>query len=85
MQLKLLCIHDVTLCDCDGKNDIEIKEGDTVNVLVDKDGVRFEFEPNVYGLPYDFDGINRDFISAFGDVQSNLSKSKKLHNVLWRQ
>lgn len=65
MFIRLLCIKSADFTDHYGNSHFTIKEGDTVSAMVDYDGVRFEYEPNHYSLPYRFEDIAKSFISEF--------------------
>ena len=72
MLIKLLCISTIRINNSYyGGKDFVIKEGDIVNALIDRDGVRFEYEPNHYSVPYRFEDVDNDFISAFDEDTYN--------------
>lgn len=66
MFIKLLCTNSSTFCSSIyGGSDFTINEGDIVRALIGADGVRFEYEPNHYSLPYRFEDVSKGFISEF--------------------
>ena len=71
MFIKLLCIKTADFNDLYGKIQFTIKEGSTVSALIDRQGVRLEYEPRHYSLPYRFEDIEKGFISALDEETYN--------------
>lgn len=65
MFIKLLCIETVSFKDSYGNIQFTIEEGDEVNAMVGRQGVHFEYESGHYSLPYRFEYVENNFISAF--------------------
>lgn len=75
MFIKLLCINDIVFKA--PEYEICVKEGETIGALFDWDGVRIEYEKNTYSFPYNFNDVEKCFISAFDEETYN-SIYKKL-------
>lgn len=69
--IKLLCIKTSNFKDVYGKHGFTIEEGDTVSALVNREGVRLEYESRHYSVPYRFEDIGESFISAFDEKAYN--------------
>lgn len=71
MFIKLLCVKTTDFDGVYGEKQFTIEEGSAVNAMVYRDGVRFEYEPDHYSLPYRFEDIEKRFISAFDEESYN--------------
>lgn len=69
--IKLLCTKISNFKDVCGKYDFTIEEGSTVSALINREGVRLEYEPRHYSVPYRFEDIGESFISAFDEKSYN--------------
>ena len=81
MKIKLLCTNTTEFAGCCDEDDFAINEGDVVNALIDRYGVRFEYKPKCYSLHYHFADIEDDFISAFDEETYN-ERYKKASNCM---
>ena len=79
MIIKLLCVERVILCDYNYEELSTIEEGDVVNALVNTLGISIEYEPNCYTMPYLYEDVAKNFISAF-DEDSYNKIYKKVNN-----
>ena len=71
MFVKLLCINTADFNDIYGKVQFTIEEGSTVSALIDRQGVRLEYEPHHYSLHYRFEDIDKGFILALDEEAYN--------------
>lgn len=71
MYIKLLCINTSDMCDFCGDKISTVKEGDVIKALIDESGVCFEYKPNCYTMPYSYEDIAKNFISAFDEESYN--------------
>lgn len=71
MFIKLLCTETANFKDVYGKRQFTIEEESIIGALIDRRGVSLEYEPNHYSLPYRFEDIEKNFISAFDEESYN--------------
>ena len=69
MFIRLLCVNAVDFKDRYDNTCFTIEEGDEVNALVDRQGVRIEHKPNYYSLPYSFEDIEKGFCEIISMIK----------------
>lgn len=70
MFIKLLCVK-TTYFKEPNNNEWIVNEGDVVNALINREGIRFEYEKNHYSLPFRYSDMEDNFISAFDEEAYN--------------
>jgi hypothetical protein len=81
MFIRLLCVNAVDFKDSYDKVQFTIEEGDEVNAMISKYGIHFEYKKGHYSLPYRFEDVAKDFISAF-DKETYDKIYKKVNNCM---
>lgn len=70
MFIKLLCVNTTHFKE-PNNNKWVVNEGEVVNALINREGIRFEYKKDHYSLPFRFSDIEENFISAFDEEAYN--------------